>query len=315
MYKISYIDKFPESPRPQYSFGRSIHKAIELFHKHEPAPATLDDILRYLEENWVREGYATPEMDEEWKVLAQAILTDFIEDLSPGHRPPLAAERPFHVIISGIPMNGRIDAIERLADGQLEIVDYKSGENEPTEADVSRNEQLGIYQLAIEEDMASPVGRLTLYQLRHRKRISVPPLSEDAKAELRRSLVTTANLIRTSHFDPELNEGCPCDWPEHCPYFKDLYRGRGQTTLMQHDGRGPGQDEIDTIVHEYATLIDEGKGDNHRVVELENRMKRYCKDRDILRIHSGELVATMVYETEHSGEWYWRIDLEKRSDG
>jgi RecB family exonuclease len=46
---------------------------------------------------------------------------------------------------------GRVDRIERDADGRLRIVDLKTGKSKPTRAELAQHGQLGAYQVAVEE--------------------------------------------------------------------------------------------------------------------------------------------------------------------
>ena len=45
---------------------------------------------------------------------------------------------------------GRVDRLERDADGRLVVIDLKTGKSKPPDADMPMHPQLGAYQLAIE---------------------------------------------------------------------------------------------------------------------------------------------------------------------
>jgi RecB family exonuclease len=312
MYKLSYEDGLPERGRPEYSLGRSIHRAIELFHLHEPPPAPLKDLLRYLAENWDREGYSSKEQEKDWKDQAREILTRFHREEIKHYERPFAVEHSFNVTIDGIPLVGRIDLIRRQEDGTLEVLDYKSGRNRYTIEDVKGNSQLGIYQMAVEKDLNREVSKLTIHQVRFGDRLSVPALDREEKEDLRRALITTARLIKAKMFEPRLGEDCPCDWPEHCPYFLDLFKGEGQTTLMAHDQAsvaGP-KGDIEGIVREYAKLMEEGGSGSHRSKELEVSMRKYCQETGALRIFADDIAVTMVCDTDPSeDDWHWRFEV------
>jgi RecB family exonuclease len=314
MYRFCYVDRLPEKPRAQYSLGRSIHKALELFHQHDPPPAPLDTVLGYLEDNWVREGYSSPDIENENKALAMALLTDFHGREAQAYKRPFAVEHTFNVDIGGIHLVGRIDVINQLDDGTFEILDYKSGQNTYEEEAVARSDQLALYQMAIEKEFERKVSLLTIYQLREGRATSVPSHSDDEKAALKRRLLYVANLIRAEIFEARLTDDCPCDWPENCPYFKDLFKGTGQTTLIEHDPSsmaGP-QGRIIPVVEEYARLVEANEGGTLRAQELELKMRKYCDETGALRIFAGDIVATLICITGcPEDEWYCRFEIGK----
>ena len=154
---------------------------------------------------------------------------------------------------------------------------------------------------------------MTIYQLRHGKKVSVPAMDPDERSALKRALICTANLIDGEMFEPLLSEDCPCDWPDHCPYFKDLFKDQGQTILVQHDRTsvaGPGGRDIVSVVKKYAVLVEKGEGGTIRAKELEVLMRTYCSEMEVLRIFADDIVVTMVCETDPSGDdWHWRFEL------
>jgi RecB family exonuclease len=48
-----------------------------------------------------------------------------------------------------VTITGQVDRLERAADGTAIVVDLKTGSSRPPDADLDRNPQLGVYQLAV----------------------------------------------------------------------------------------------------------------------------------------------------------------------
>jgi len=313
-YKLAYIDKIPEQPRPEYSVGRSIHKAIELFHTRGPTKTSMDDMLRILDRSWDSRNFPTAEDERRFKRIAKRILSDFYHDASRDYRSPLGVELKFDMEIEGIPLTGRIDLVEQLPDGTLEVLDYKSGEDEWDVERVKANAQLGIYQMAVEAKYDKKVSRITIYHLRSRKRVTAPGYSDEMKAGLRRAIVTAVSSIEAGMFEPRLSDSCPCDYPEHCPYFADKqeYRSMGQSKLMDsYEGTGMSHKDIEAVVKDYAAHIEGGKANSQSTRDLEARMLTYCTEHDVLRIFAGDLTATLVHALDPSGESYTTFVLSK----
>ncbi len=61
-------------------------------------------------------------------------------DAADGHLP---STRP-------VVLEGRVDRLDRRADGSVVVVDFKTGATKPTKAQVLENAQLAVYQLALE---------------------------------------------------------------------------------------------------------------------------------------------------------------------
>ncbi len=53
--------------------------------------------------------------------------------------------------VGPVTVRGRVDRLERSADGSLRVVDLKTGSSKPRHADVARHPQLGAYQAMVEE--------------------------------------------------------------------------------------------------------------------------------------------------------------------
>jgi len=304
-YKLAYIEKIPEKTRPEYSMGRSIHKAIELFHRRGPSKTTMEDMLRILDKAWDPTGFPDAATERRFKRAAKEIMTNFYQDASRSYRPPLAVELKFDMDLEGVPFTGRLDAVEQLEDGTLEVVDYKSGEDDFGEERVRNNPQLGIYQIAAEAKYNKKVSKITIYHLRSRRRITTPAFSDVKVAELKRALVTTASCIEAGMFEPRLSKSCPCDYPEYCPYFRDKqeYRSEGQGKLIDdYDGTGLSREKLEDVVKRYASNLEEGKAATKETQELETKILAYCQEHDILRIFSGNLTVTLVHALDPSGE-------------
>src|SRR4029450_3793350 len=49
------------------------------------------------------------------------------------------------------PLTGSADRVERDPDGRVRIVDFKTSKTTPSAADVALHDQLGVYQLAVQQ--------------------------------------------------------------------------------------------------------------------------------------------------------------------
>ena len=64
----------------------------------------------------------------------------------------VAAEEAFEVEIGRARLAGRVDRLERDADGRLVVIDLKTGRSKPPAAELAEHPQLGAYQLAVDRN-------------------------------------------------------------------------------------------------------------------------------------------------------------------
>ena len=222
-YKLKYVDGLKEKPRPYLSFGSSLHLALEYMYSFKPSPPSLEEVLKYYEDNWISEGYASSEEEEGYFSYGKRILTEYYNRHAKDMKPPIAVEHLFNLKVEEIPVTGFVDRVDRLEGNKAEIIDYKSGKNLFSKSQVEENEQLTFYQWAVEESLGIPVAKLTLYHLPSQTPVSVDARSEDRLNELKGKILMVAHLIEKGEFEPRKNRFCPCDFAEQCPFYRHLY--------------------------------------------------------------------------------------------
>ncbi len=148
-YKAKVIFKVPTPATSVQSFGISIHAALYDFYKElqEGATPNLKNLQNYLKQEWVNEGYSSKKHEEESFRSAKKQLDNFYEIESKNFQKPIGLEYQFRFILkNGVKVFGKIDRIDRKDNG-IEIIDYKTGEDNP-KAKAAHELQLSIYALA-----------------------------------------------------------------------------------------------------------------------------------------------------------------------
>jgi putative RecB family exonuclease len=220
-YKLKYVDKIPEKPKHFFSFGRSVHSALEFFYgvKALPAPS-LQELHRSLKDNWVSVGYRDQAQEAEYFQQGKDILTGYHKKHAAAFALPLHVEYDFNLIVEGVPVTGFVDRIDRLEDGRLAILDYKTGKKLAVDR-IETDAQLTMYQLACEDQLQAEVGQLTFYHLPSLKPHSVGRRPAAQVDGLRRKIVDTAAAIVAERFEPKPSENACrwCDYKAYCPIF------------------------------------------------------------------------------------------------
>ncbi len=149
-YKLRYILNVPTPPTPALSYGVSVHSSLRDFFQamketDTATPALMKDILK---QDWITVGYASRGHEEQSYKQAESMLVEYAKEVLETKPQTIAIEYPFNFWLGKVKIGGRIDRIDQLPDGRIEIIDYKTGPNVPTEKKVKEDFQLSFYALA-----------------------------------------------------------------------------------------------------------------------------------------------------------------------
>jgi superfamily I DNA/RNA helicase/RecB family exonuclease len=128
------------------SLGTLIHRAMEL-------STALDEASLWAE---VESGWHTLKFESAWLEQAErrraqkaiANLSQYLSAFKADGGRVLAAEQEFELQLGRANIRGKVDRIELTPEGQVVIVDLKTGSTIPSVAEGEDNAQLGLYQLA-----------------------------------------------------------------------------------------------------------------------------------------------------------------------
>ncbi|CAL9419543.1 ATP-dependent DNA helicase Rep [Streptomyces sp. enrichment culture] len=135
-------------------------------------PADLAVLMERLDVVWEGLAFEAPWQSRRERDEARAALERFVRwHVLQGQTgfEPAASEEDFDVTLAAgehrIRIRGTLDRVERDADGRAYVVDFKTGRNKPTRAEVERHPQLAVYQLAVRHGEAE-IGGASLVHLR-----------------------------------------------------------------------------------------------------------------------------------------------------
>ncbi|MGW2212212.1 ATP-dependent helicase [Streptomyces sp. NPDC001781] len=198
-------------------------------------PADLDVLMERLDSVWNALAFDAPWKSAQEKETARAALERFLNwhVLDRATRTPVASERDFDVTLEAgeyqVRIRGQMDRVETDGDGRAYVVDFKTGKNAPTAAEVTRHPQLAVYQLAVAEGAVDDAfdgerprpGGAELVQLRQGaakkdggetlpKVQSQDPLEGEWVGDL---LATAAGKVLDERFTPATGQHCA-----HCSF-------------------------------------------------------------------------------------------------
>ena len=136
------------------ALGTLVHEVAQEFADSDP-----EAMAAALDERWARLGLGETWVSEQQRSTAQQMLTrliGYLDEAKAQGWKPVGVELPFSVLIGRAQLMGRVDRLEE-REGQLRVIDLKTGSSKPTAAEMESNPQLGAYQVAIAEG-AFPQG-------------------------------------------------------------------------------------------------------------------------------------------------------------
>ena len=234
-YKFNLILKIPTLSKAVFVFGRLMHNTLkdsmlglivnpqlDMFTKTSEGKTkknpSLDDLLTNFKKYWRDDGYNSKEERSEYKADGINMLKLFHQAMEDQGWPSVMfVEKTFTHRIGDYFFRGSIDRVDRLPDGTIEIVDYKTG-NPKEKLSYKEKRQLILYKIAIEEGMGEKVSKLSFFYLKNGTTLSfeVKPKEEE---KLREDIEKSIAEIGTGEFPPKPGFLCAyCDFSNICEF-------------------------------------------------------------------------------------------------
>ncbi|MEK7065638.1 MAG: PD-(D/E)XK nuclease family protein, partial [Patescibacteria group bacterium] len=221
-YKYRYILRIPVPPSAALTFGDSMHRAMRAFYElvqqgHKP---TKDTLLRLLDDHWVSLGYGQRSYEEKMKSHGKELLSEYYEKGFEKGKIPKNVEQPFRIKITpSLKLGGKIDRVDELPDGTIEIIDYKTGQA-PKNRDPREDLQLTAYALAATDEGIYKKNPdeviVSFYFFEGQEKISASRTREQL-AQAKQQIAKTADEISRSDFKPTPGKHCDfCDFRLIC---------------------------------------------------------------------------------------------------
>lgn len=225
-YKYRYVIKIPVPTSAALGFGDIIHRSMQEFYKRVIAGEKVSEqlLLAIYDEQWRSKGFMSKSYEEEMKKHGELLLSEYFKKGYDGKTKTIAVEQAFKIKITpDITLGGKIDRVDRRADGTLEIIDYKTGAA-PKKRDPQEDFQLSIYALAASDkgvyDTAADKMLVSFYFFEGQERVSGTRTKEQLEG-VKEEIIAAANEINKSEFLPTPGMYCAfCEFRLLCEAWK-----------------------------------------------------------------------------------------------
>jgi putative RecB family exonuclease len=233
LYKFRSIDKLPEPTTVHQARGTTAHLALEWFYDlpaSDRAPEVFYDLFR---KAWTElrgtedyEGlFESAEDERAWGVASMELLSNYFGIEDPKQVVPMDRELDLVEELDGMVIRGILDRIDERPDGELVILDYKTGKAPPERYAASAFFAMKIYAMLVRQRLGRTPVELRLIYLNGPTQYSMPvndAVLDGVHKQVRAIWDSIVRAIETDTWKPSTSVLCDwCSFQDICPAFAD----------------------------------------------------------------------------------------------
>src|SRR5438067_2034943 len=230
-FRFATIDRLPEPASPWTTKGTLVHAALERLFLLEPTARTLAAALICLDEAFTMirtdaeytDLHLSPDDEAAFVDDAERLVRQYFTLEDPTTIQPIGVEIMLDAEVGGVRVRGIIDRLELDADGELVVVDYKTGKAPPERYENGRLDGVQFYSLLCERNFGRRPARVKLLYLGDPLEISTTPSDQSSRAIERKVGAIWSAVERACErddFRPKPSRLCEyCAFRVYCPAF------------------------------------------------------------------------------------------------
>jgi putative RecB family exonuclease len=229
-YRMQYLQRprpAARAPRAHTSVGVATHNALADFWDLPPAERTPSAVETLVARSWIEVGFADHDQSAQWRERTTRRVLNYLRGVDRSGQ-PLGVERTVSLRTQTLAVTGRLDRLDD-RDGELVVVDYKTGRAALSDDDAATSLSLALYAAAVAAMFRRVCLRVELHHLPTGKVLAhehTPATlqrkvaeAESIALDLRRADADYAQLgAGSTLFEPSVSPICMwCDFRAHCP--------------------------------------------------------------------------------------------------
>ena len=165
-YRMQYLDRPRPEARPQRahtSVGIATHNVLRDFWDLPVADRTPAGVAELVRTSWIDVGFRNPDESAAWRQRVRDAVTEYLRTAD-RERQPVGLERSVSLKTDEVAITGRVDRLDD-RDGELVVVDYKTGRQVPSDDDARTSLPLALYAVAAGRMFRRPCHRVELHHV------------------------------------------------------------------------------------------------------------------------------------------------------
>ena len=231
-FRFNSIDHLPEEPTVWTVKGTLVHRVLEdLFWRHPQGMRSAAAAAVELDRAW-------SELQDDPEYLALALTTDDADGFrseaatlvqnyfaleDPNEITPVGIELMLEARVGSMRLRGIIDRLDRTADGELVVIDYKTGRAPSQAYEQSKLIGVHIYALLCQEVLGQKPAQVKLLHLKEPVVITAEPSDQAVRGQrVKAAAIWSAieQACRNDDFRPRPSPLCNyCRFREFCPAY------------------------------------------------------------------------------------------------